>query len=482
VRLGGSVLRVDVGDEVSEVVRGQQRFGRLVGVSPAMQEVYGLLAAVAPTDATVLILGETGTGKELAAEAIHRQSPPAQAPFQVLDCGAIPENLIESEFFGHEKGAFTGATQAREGVFERARGGTVFLDEIGELPQLLQTRLLRVLDRRQVKRVGGTSLRRVDVRLVAATNRDLRQEVEQGRFRQDLYYRLAVVCVVLPPLRQRREDIPLLARHFLWQSGCPDPDTVLTPDMLELLETRRWRGNVRELRNAIEEAVVLVDGAAGRQPQSALLQRESADEGLRLSTRRSQFSPSPLPQKAAARRPSRRARTTGLAEHCLLALSSSPTKRRRSNCSIASRDCISLIYSSNTGRISLAWRVMPAWIGRSFGDCSVVTGWARPRWMPSGGAALGGSGGAGAGTCCRPMGCFWPSGCRRWSPCVPRTAERRSVCFRYGAARRPRGPSSRPRSRGPCGAARWSQSKTRAIAGALGIDSGDNGRQACGAG
>jgi DNA-binding NtrC family response regulator len=279
VRLGGSVLRVDVGDEVSEVVRGQQRFGRLVGVSPAMQEVYGLLAAVAPTDATVLILGETGTGKELAAEAIHRQSPPAQAPFQVLDCGAIPENLIESEFFGHEKGAFTGATQAREGVFERARGGTVFLDEIGELPQLLQTRLLRVLDRRQVKRVGGTSLRRVDVRLVAATNRDLRQEVEQGRFRQDLYYRLAVVCVVLPPLRQRREDIPLLARHFLWQSGCPDPDTVLTPDMLELLETRRWRGNVRELRNAIEEAVVLVDGAAGRQPQSALLQRESADEG-----------------------------------------------------------------------------------------------------------------------------------------------------------------------------------------------------------
>jgi len=264
VRLGTTVLRLQPGEQTSEPVQGQHSFEGLVGRSSAMQEVYGLLSAVAPTDATVLVEGETGTGKELVAEAIHRHSPRAQASFCIVDCGAMPDNLIESELFGHEKGAFTGAVKAREGVFERARGGTVFLDEIGELPTQLQTRLLRVLDRRQVKRVGGNIHRRVDVRLVAATNRDLATEVQAGRFRQDLFYRLAVVRIAVPPLRHRGDDIALLARHFLWQAGCADPHALLTPEMLRLLQSRRWNGNVRELRNAIEEAMVLVDG--GRDP------------------------------------------------------------------------------------------------------------------------------------------------------------------------------------------------------------------------
>jgi DNA-binding NtrC family response regulator len=171
--------------------------------------------------------------------------------------------LIESELFGHEKGAFTGATEQRIGVFERSRGGTIFLDEIGELPLALQTRLLRVLDRRTIRRVGGNIQHAVDVRLVAATNRDLTEAVKQGGFRQDLYYRLSVVKVVVPPLRKRREDIPLLARHFLRQIGnVADAETVLTPELLEVLASRRWPGNVRELRNVIERATIMIDGAA----------------------------------------------------------------------------------------------------------------------------------------------------------------------------------------------------------------------------
>lgn len=266
VRVGATVLRLEVGDPVSEAIHGSSGFGELIGSSPAMQQVYGLLAAVAPTEATVLIEGETGTGKELAAEALHRQSPRAEGSFHVLDCGAIPANLVESELFGHEKGAFTDATQAREGVFERARGGTVFLDEISELPLALQTRLLRVLDRRQLKRVGSNMQRRVDVRLVAASNRELHKEVQQGRFREDLFYRLAVIRIVMPPLRQRRQDIAVLARRFLWQAGCASPDNVLTPQMTDLLKSRQWRGNVRELRNAVEEAVLMADSSLSPTP------------------------------------------------------------------------------------------------------------------------------------------------------------------------------------------------------------------------
>jgi len=261
VRVGSTVLRLELGEEITESVVPQESFGRLVGVSPRMQEVYGLLAAIAPTDATVLIEGETGTGKELVAEALHRHSFRANGPFSVLDCGAISANLMESELFGHERGAFTGAFGVRQGVFERAWGGTVFLDEIGELPLALQSRLLRVLEDREIKRVGGSFHCKVDVRLVAATNRDLAEEVRGRRFREDLYYRLAVIRIVVPALRDRREDILLLARHFLWRAGCVDPDVVLTPQLLDLLVSRQWRGNVRELRNAIERAVLLTDGS-----------------------------------------------------------------------------------------------------------------------------------------------------------------------------------------------------------------------------
>jgi DNA-binding NtrC family response regulator len=181
-------------------------------------------------------------------------------PFCVVDCGSIPANLIESELFGHERGAFTGAVSTRKGVFERAQGGVVFLDEIGELPLQMQTRLLRVLEQRVIKRVGSSGERAVDFRVIAATNRNLRQLVEQRQFREDLYFRLVVVRITNPPLRDRVEDIPLLARHFLWQSGCPNPDEVLTPEVLEVLTTRQWPGNVRELRNAVERAVLFTDG------------------------------------------------------------------------------------------------------------------------------------------------------------------------------------------------------------------------------
>jgi len=261
LRLGDTVLRVERGDELSIDVAGQQDFGSLVGTSPAMQEVYGLLAAVAPTDTTVLILGPTGTGKELVAEELHCNSPRKDHGFVVVDCGSIPGNLIESELFGHVKGAFTGALNTQPGAFERAQGGTVFLDEVGELPLELQTRLLRVLDRRTVKRVGDTAPREVDIRVVAATNRDLAAQVAEGQFRSDLFYRLSVVQIRLPQLRDRLTDIPQLARHFLWQAGCQDPEQVLTEELLQIFASRKWRGNVRELRNVIERATVLADGA-----------------------------------------------------------------------------------------------------------------------------------------------------------------------------------------------------------------------------
>jgi DNA-binding NtrC family response regulator len=260
IRIGSSVLRLERAQE-QHAVAEQQKFGSLIGTSRAMQQVFGLLAAVAPTDATVLILGETGTGKELVAEEIHLSSPRRDAPFNVVDCGALPASLIESELFGHVKGAFTGAISDREGIFERTPGGTVFLDEISELPLELQTRLLRVLDRRTVTRVGTNTPLAVDVRLVAATNRDLGQEVKEGRFRQDLYYRLAVVRITLPSLRERREDIPLLARYFLERAGCGAPDAVLSEEVLRDLAARKWSGNVRELRNVMERLVVLADGS-----------------------------------------------------------------------------------------------------------------------------------------------------------------------------------------------------------------------------
>jgi DNA-binding NtrC family response regulator len=260
VRVGETILRLDRGAERSEVIKDRATFGTMIGSSPAMRTVYGVLAKVAPTDMTVLVQGETGTGKELVAEELHRQSHREGHPFCVVDCCTLPSTLVESELFGHRRGAFSGAVEDREGLFERARGGTVFLDEIGELELEMQTRLLRVLDQRTVRRVGCNVSRKVDFRLIAATNRDLAAEVKQGRFRQDLYFRLAVIRVKLPPLRDRGEDVRVLARHFLWQAGCPDPDAVLVPEVARVMRTRRWPGNVRELRNFVEQAMLAVDG------------------------------------------------------------------------------------------------------------------------------------------------------------------------------------------------------------------------------
>jgi len=224
-----------------------------------MRHAFALLERVAATEATVLLEGETGTGKELAAAAIHDAGPRTADPFVVVDCGSIPDNLLESELFGHERGAFTGAEKSRAGAFEEAHGGTIFLDEIGELPLPLQPALLRVLEERSVRRVGSRSARKsVDVRVVAATNRDLRAEVNAGRFRGDLFYRLAVLRVRLPSLRDRLEDLPLLVETLLRRLGAtPDAKRRLTRSaFLRSLRRHSWDGNVRELRNYLERALV----------------------------------------------------------------------------------------------------------------------------------------------------------------------------------------------------------------------------------
>jgi transcriptional regulator with PAS, ATPase and Fis domain len=223
-----------------------------------------VLARAAPTHSTVLILGESGTGKELAARALHAASPRARAPFVAINCASLSETLLESELFGHEKGAFTGALQRKIGKIEVAQGGTLFLDEIGEMPLPLQARLLRVLQERTFERVGGTRPLQADVRLVAATNRDLPREVTEGRFRSDLFYRLNVIAVTVPPLRERREDIPLLASHFAAIHGRAVRGRGLgvSPAARALLGRYAWPGNIRELSNAIERAVVLGDGEA----------------------------------------------------------------------------------------------------------------------------------------------------------------------------------------------------------------------------
>jgi len=235
-------------------------FGDMVGQSPAMRAVFARLERIAPTSSSVLVTGETGVGKELVAEAIHRASPRAGGPLVVIDCSAIPANLIASELFGHEKGAFTGATATYPGAFERATGGTVFLDELGELPVELQPALLGVLERRMVRRVGGKESIPVDIRVIAATNRDLVREINKGRFREDLYYRLAVMQVAVPPLRERREDIPLLVERIL--SRLPGAEGVkLKQKTLDNLMRYDFPGNVRELRNLIERAVIMSDPA-----------------------------------------------------------------------------------------------------------------------------------------------------------------------------------------------------------------------------
>ncbi len=234
-------------------------FGRFVGSSPALERVLRQARAVADTNATVLLTGENGTGKEVLARAIHEESARGEGPFVAVSCAALPETLIESELFGHEKGAFTGASSARKGRFELAHGGTLFLDEIGELTPAVQVKLLRVLQERTFERVGGTRTVGADIRLIAASNRDLEQEVERGAFRQDLFFRLNVVPLCLPPLRERREDIPVLASHFAAKAAEKHDRAVpeLEAALVEALSDYEWPGNVRELENLIERLVVL---------------------------------------------------------------------------------------------------------------------------------------------------------------------------------------------------------------------------------
>ncbi|MDF1564724.1 MAG: sigma 54-interacting transcriptional regulator [Deltaproteobacteria bacterium] len=263
LRVGRTRLRfVPAEEQVSIQPSAEAAFGRLLGQDRKMREIFTLLGDVAPTEATVIIEGETGTGKELVAHAIHAHSDRRDGPLEVFDCSSIPEDLIESALFGHVKGSFTGATQTRAGVFERASGGTVFLDEIGELDLSLQPKLLRVLEARQVQKVGGDAYVPVDVRVVAATNRSLRAEVKKGAFREDLYYRLAVVKIVVPPLRSRLDDLDLLARSFLEKLGADEEKValLLSEANLKVLRTHRWPGNVRELRNLIERAFHLARG------------------------------------------------------------------------------------------------------------------------------------------------------------------------------------------------------------------------------
>jgi DNA-binding NtrC family response regulator len=268
--LGNSDVRIDMQSEQTELIASERsQFGPLIGESAVMREVFSQLEKIAASDATVLIEGETGTGKEGAAAAIHEASTRADGPFVVVDCGAIPPSLLESELFGHEAGAFTGATERRIGAFEQASGGTLFLDEIGELPTELQPKFLRALESREIRRVGSNTPVNCSLRIIAATNRDLRAGVNGGTFRADLYYRLAVVKLALPALRDRAGDIPVLAKHLLAKLRAnPATTAELTrPDYLATLAAAPWPGNVRELRNHLEQCVVFGER---RQPSASL--------------------------------------------------------------------------------------------------------------------------------------------------------------------------------------------------------------------
>jgi len=262
-------MQIELGDTkiaitpLSETVDKEQldidRFGDLLGKSPRMQEVFADLERIAPTELSLLVEGETGTGKELVAESVHRASLRADGPFITFDCSSVAPTLAESELFGHERGAFTGAVSTRIGVFEQANGGTIFLDELGELPKDLQPKLLRVLEKREVRRIGGTKLIPIDVRLISATNRNLRAEVQRGNFREDLYFRVAGAWTQVPPLRERMGDLELLVQSFLASAHPPRTLDEVPAHIWEMFRSYRWPGNVRELRNAVQRMLVTPD-------------------------------------------------------------------------------------------------------------------------------------------------------------------------------------------------------------------------------
>jgi len=265
VRVGKTQMRFEPEKGTVDIpLSSEESFHGIIGKSVRMREIFATLAKIAPTDLTALVRGETGTGKELVARALHNASKRADEPLVVQDCSAIPKDLIESTLFGHERGAFTGATDRHRGSFEMADGGTIFLDEIGELDLTLQPKLLRVLENREIKRVGGDRQIPVNVRVVAATNRDLRQMVNEGTFREDLYYRLSVVQIELPALKDRPEDIPLLVEHFLTditKRRFPDGEATLSvaPDAMRRMQAYPWPGNIRELKNTVERGGSLAD-------------------------------------------------------------------------------------------------------------------------------------------------------------------------------------------------------------------------------
>jgi transcriptional regulator with GAF, ATPase, and Fis domain len=273
IKIGDSELHVRASEGTEVSLPNVQSFGALLGASVAMRKLFAFLEKVAASEINVLIEGESGTGKELVAAEIVQRGPRADGPFVIVDCGAVSPNLVESELFGHVRGAFTGADRDRVGAFETANTGTVFLDEIGELPLELQPKFLRALEAREVRRVGETRARKVDVRVIAATNRDLEREVNKGRFREDLYFRLAVMSVRLPSLRERLDDLPLLIRGFLGSLGVPEQIRLFPPQILAELSTYDWPGNVRELRNYVERTVVL------EEPLMALRRQQPAGAG-----------------------------------------------------------------------------------------------------------------------------------------------------------------------------------------------------------
>ncbi len=278
--LGNTKVRIDDAAVVTVDLHEAERFGGLVGRSPRMRALMARVAKVAKSDTSVLILGESGTGKEVIARAIHDHSSRARKPFVTVDCGALSPTLVASELFGHERGAFTGADRRHAGAFERANGGTVFLDEIGEMPPALQTALLGALERKRIRRVGGDEDIAIDVRVVAATNRDLRAEVNRGSFRLDLYYRMAVVLLEVPALRERPEDLPALVEHFVRETGHGGAlEDLISPAAMQALEKHHWPGNVRELRNLVEATLAMgevprfesVEAAAAADPIARVL-------------------------------------------------------------------------------------------------------------------------------------------------------------------------------------------------------------------